>query len=151
MYKKITTYCIKGKIKNLVSNVIPRKQRPEAIEDLKKVLELPNTLFYEPLCSVSKIPALEDHYYDRALSILVKLIRNPSGIKRITKWYSRKKTSTVKRKTKNVNARKKPVRIIVNSLFENELVAKTNPTITNKSKPGYYTTEKGRKIIEKWC
>ena len=103
-------------------------------------LKLPASIFYESLCTASKIPQKEIDYYERALSIIKYLVENPTGVNSIANHYRRPIRSKVKRNTRYIRARKSILRLILTSLKE------SNYVFHLKDK-GYVTTEKGKKLI----
>ena len=114
--------------------------RPKLVENLKKRVILPKELLTETLCSTSNVVFRVQDYYARMCSLLIKLVHNHAGVKKMISWYKRAKQSTVRRKKVMVKAKKRPLKILLKLLLEQGLIHK----VENK---GYITSPAGHDFL----
>lgn len=106
---------------------------------LATMIILPEKILVNKLsCGSTNPPANIIDYYHRMVSILKKIVENPSGVNKISKKYKTKKKNVVKPPTIK-NASRNKIRIMLKLLESAELV--------NKSEKGYYTSKKGKDFL----
>ena len=108
-------------------------------EKLSQNVKFPEKLYTVALNPASLLPHLTLEYYCRAVSILKKLIQNPGGIKKLRNYYSRIKRGTVA-PPKKVLASRYPLKVMVGALVQAGYLG--------LMKKGYYTTSKGKQLLQ---
>ena len=110
------------------------------VEELKKQVILPEKLFSVKLsCGSDTLPQDNVDYYTRLVSILKKCVENPMGIKKLMSLYKRAKRNKVRPPSMH-SATYYSTKVMVGALLKNEYV--------NKNNKGYYTSKKGKILLQ---